>query len=49
MNGDQRETLVSSGLRSPNGLILDLTNNKMYWADSILKNVLHLASKINIT
>ena len=42
MNGNHRETLVSSGLRSPNGLTLDLPNKKMYWADSILDNVLDI-------
>ena len=41
MNGNQRETLVPL-VSSPNGLLLDLSNDKIYWADASLDKVLYI-------
>ncbi|KAA3604633.1 MAG: T9SS C-terminal target domain-containing protein [Calditrichaeota bacterium] len=34
LDGSNVEDLVTSGLSSPRGLALDLTNSKMYWSDA---------------
>lgn len=39
MSGLHRKTLVSRDLSTPNGLVLDLSNRKMYWTDSTLDKV----------
>ncbi len=33
-DGSNQETLISTGLGTPNGLVLDVAGNKMYWTDS---------------
>eukprot|EP00118_Oscarella_pearsei_P028654 m.2638 g.2638 ORF g.2638 m.2638 type:complete len:1003 (+) comp8812_c0_seq1:275-3283(+) len=34
MSGKSRKTVISNGIIWPNGLALDLTNKRMYWADA---------------
>eukprot|EP00118_Oscarella_pearsei_P003572 m.14893 g.14893 ORF g.14893 m.14893 type:complete len:724 (+) comp26030_c0_seq4:316-2487(+) len=34
MSGKNRKTIVSSGISWPNGLVLDIPNKKLYWAEA---------------
>ena len=33
LDGSNIENLITTGLNRPNGIALDLTNNKMYWVE----------------
>lgn len=39
MDGKNRRRIISSGLTWPNGLALDLVNNRIYWTDGGNKTI----------
>ena len=39
MNGDNRHVLVTKDIMWPNGLTVDLQNNRLYWCDSYFNTI----------
>ena len=39
-DGSQRQVIVSSGLRQPNGLVIDYIDLRVYWVDAGLNQVM---------
>lgn len=39
MDGSHREVIVSSGLKWPNGLTLDLVQKRVYWVDAKMNSI----------
>ena len=39
LDGHGRQVIVSSGLRLPNDITLDLSSNRLYWVDSSLSSL----------